>query len=142
MPERSLAPGEGGAAVSLVKRIFSVLLTLAMVLAGASHFTMTATYMAIVPDYLPAPLALVYISGVAEIVLGLALQIPSLRRLAGWGLIALFLAVLPANINQAVHNLQPPGLEMSPTMVWVRLPLQLVLIAWAYWMTRPDHRSA
>ena len=68
--------------------------------------------------------------------------IPSLRRLAAWGLIALFIAVLPANINQALHNLQPPGLEMSPTMVWVRLPLQLVLIAWAYWMTRPDHDTA
>lgn len=128
--------------MSLVKRIFSVLLTLAMVLAGVSHFTMPATYVAIVPDYLPAPLALVYISGVAEILLGLALQIPGLRRLAGFGLIALFIAVLPANINQAVHNLQPPGLEMSPTMVWVRLPMQLVLIAWAYWMTRPDQTPA
>jgi len=128
--------------MSLVKRIFSVLLTLAMLLAGASHFTMTATYVAIVPEYLPAPLALVYISGVAEIVLGLALQVPSLRRLAGWGIIALLIAVLPANINQAMHNLQPPGLEMSPTMLWVRLPMQLVLIAWAYWMTRPDQATA
>lgn len=128
--------------MSLVKRIFSVLLTLAMVLAGVSHFTMPATYVAIVPDYLPAPLALVYISGVAEILLGLALQIPGLRRLAGFGLIALFIAVLPANINQAVHNLQPPGLEMSPTMVWVRLPMQLVFIAWAFWMTRPDQTPA
>lgn len=128
--------------MSLVKRIFSVLLTLAMVLAGASHFTMTATYMAIVPDYLPAPLALVYISGVAEIVLGLALQVPGLRRLAAFGLIALFIAVLPANINQAMNNLQPPGLEMSPTMLWVRLPMQLVLIAWAWWMTRPDQTPA
>jgi uncharacterized membrane protein len=128
--------------MSLVKRIFSVLLTLAMVLAGVSHFTMPATYVAIVPDYLPAPLALVYISGVAEILLGLALQIPGLRRLAGFGLIALFIAVLPANINQAVHNLQPPGLEMSPTMVWVRLPMQLLFIAWAFWMTRPDQTPA
>ena len=128
--------------MSLVKRIFSVLLTLAMVLAGVSHFTMPATYVAIVPDYLPAPLALVYISGVAEILLGLAIQIPGLRRLAGFGLIALFIAVLPANINQAVHNLQPPGLEMSPTMVWVRLPMQLLFIAWAFWMTRPDQTPA
>ena len=128
--------------MSLVKRIFSVLLTLAMVLAGVSHFTMPATYVAIVPDYLPAPLALVYISGVAEILLGLALQIPGLRRLAGFGLIALFIAVLPANIKQAVHNRQPPGLEMSPTMVWVRLPMQLLFIAWAFWMTRPDQTPA
>jgi uncharacterized membrane protein len=113
-----------------------------MLLAGVAHFTMPATYLAIIPDYLPAPLALVYISGVAEILLGLAVQVPALRRMAGFGLIALFLAVLPANINQAVHNLQPPGLEMSPTMLWVRLPLQLVFIAWAWWMTRPDRSSA
>lgn len=128
--------------MSLLKRIFSVLLTLAMVLAGVTHFTMTATFVANVPDYLPAPLALVYISGIAEILLGLAMQIPSLRRLAAWGLIALFIAVLPANINQAVHNLQPPGLRMSPTMLWVRLPIQLVLIASACWMTRPNQTTA
>jgi uncharacterized membrane protein len=128
--------------MSLAKRIFSVLLTLAMVLAGVSHFTMTATYVAIVPDYLPAPLMLVYVSGVAEILLGLAVQVPALRRMAAWGLIALFVAVLPANVNQAMHNLQPPGLEMSPTMLWVRLPMQLVLIAWAWWMTRPDQSNA
>ena len=48
--------------------------------------------------------------------------------------LALLLAVLPANINQAVHNLQPPGLEMSPTMLWVRLPMQLIFIAWAYYV--------
>lgn len=128
--------------MSPVKRIFSVLLTLAMVLAGVTHFTMTATLVALVPDYLPAALALVHISGVIEILLGLALQIPALRRVAAFGLIALFIAVFPANINHAVHNLQPPGLEMSPTMLWVRLPLQLVLIAWAWWMTRPDQASA
>lgn len=128
--------------MSLAKRVFCVLLTVAMVLAGLSHFTMTATYTAIVPNYLPAPVALVYISGVLEIVLGLALQAPATRRLAAWGLIALFIAVLPANVHQAMHNLQPPGLEMSPTMLWVRLPIQLVLIAWAYWMTRPDLRRA
>ena len=128
--------------MSLIKRIFSVLLSLAMILAGVSHFTMTATYEAIVPAYLPAALALVYISGVIEILLGIALQVPSMRRMAGWGMIALFIAVLPANINQAMHNLQPPGLEMSQNMLWIRIAMQFVLIAWAWWMTRPDHRAA
>ena len=120
--------------MSLIKRIFRVLLSLAMILAGVSHFTMTATFVAIVPDYLPAAVALVYISGVIEILLGIALQVPSMRRMAAFGMIALFIAVLPANINQAMHNLQPPGLEMSPTMLWVRIGLQFVLIAWASWM--------
>ncbi|MBA3547036.1 MAG: hypothetical protein H0T76_11175 [Nannocystis sp.] len=128
--------------MSLVKRIFSVLLSLAMILAGVSHFTMTAAFVAIVPAYLPAALALVYISGVIEILLGVALQVPSTRRLAAWGMIALFIAVLPANINQAMNNIQPPGLEMSQNMLWIRIALQFVLIAWAWWMTRPDHRAA
>jgi uncharacterized membrane protein len=126
--------------MSLAKRIFSVLLTLVMVLVGITHFTTPATFVAIVPDYLPAPLALVYISGVLEILLGLGLQVPSMRRMAAWGLIALFIAVFPANVHHAVHDIQPPGLEVSQTMLWVRLPMQLVFIAWALWMTRPDRR--
>lgn len=124
--------------MSMIKRLFCGLLATAMCLAGASHFTMTATYAAIVPDYLPMHTEIVYVSGVLEILGGLGLLVPATRRLAAWGLVALLIAVLPANINQAMHNLQPPGLEMSPTMLWVRLPLQLVLIAWAWWMTRPD----
>ncbi len=127
--------------MSKVQRVFCVLLTVVMLLAGAAHFTMTATYVAIMPSYLPFPLALVYLSGVLEILLALALQVPSLRTKAAWGLVALLLAVLPANINQAMHNLQPPGLEMSQTMLWVRLPMQLIFIAWAYWMTRPGRQG-
>jgi uncharacterized membrane protein len=127
--------------MSKVQRVFCVLLTVVMLLAGAAHFTMTATYVAIMPSYLPFPLALVYLSGVLEILLAIGLQIPATRRLAAWGLVALLIAVLPANINQAIHNLQPPGLEMSPTMLWVRLPMQLIFIAWAYWMTRPERHG-
>lgn len=127
--------------MSKVQRVFCVLLTVVMLLAGAAHFTMTATYVAIMPSYLPFPLALVYLSGVLEILLAIGLQIPATRRLAAWGLVALLIAVLPANLNQAIHNLQPPGLEMSPTMLWVRLPMQLIFIAWAYWMTRPERHG-
>ncbi len=122
----------------MVKRIFRGLLATIMVLAGVSHFTMTASYVQIVPDYLPAAEMLVYLSGVFEILLGVGLLIPATRRAAAWGLIALFIAVLPANIFQAMSGVQPPGLEMSETVRWARLPLQLVPILWAWWMTRPD----
>lgn len=128
--------------MSIVKRVCCVLLTVVMLLAGAAHFTMTATYVAIMPSYLPFPEALVYVSGVLEILLAIGLQIPATRRLAAWGLVALLVAVLPANINQAIHNLQPEGLQMSQTMLWVRLPMQLIFIAWAYWMTRPERSGA
>lgn len=126
----------------MVKRIFRGLLAAIMILAGTSHFTMTAAYAMIVPDVLPAAELLVYISGVFEILGGIGLLIPKLRQRTAWGLIALFVAVLPANLYQAMHGLQPPGLEMSDTMIWARLPLQLVPILWALWMTRPDKQRA
>lgn len=122
----------------MAKRIFRVLLAAIMILAGISHFTMTGTYVQIVPDYLPAAEAIVVLTGVLEILGGLGLLVPATRQIAAWGLIAFFIAVLPANLHQAMNNLQPPGLEMSETMLWVRLPLQLVPILWAWWMTRPD----
>ncbi len=124
--------------MSWTKLVFCGLLAVAMGLAGASHFTMTDTYAAIVPDYLPMHREIVLLTGVLELLAAIGLLVPRTRRFTGWALILFFLAVLPANIHQATHGLQPPGLEMSPTMLWVRLPLQLVLIAWAWWMTRPD----
>ncbi|HVV87333.1 MAG TPA: DoxX family membrane protein [Kofleriaceae bacterium] len=114
------------------------LLTLFMVVAGLNHFLATASYAAIVPHALPAHRALVYVSGVAEIAGGLGLILPATRRLAAWGLILLFVAVFPANVNMAIHHL-PLGTHPVPTWFqWVRLPLQAALIAWAWWFTRPD----
>jgi uncharacterized membrane protein len=72
------------------------------------------------------------VSGVAEIAGGLGLLVPRTRRAAAWGLIALFIAVFPANVNMAVNEL-PLGTKTVPAWtLWARLPLQLVLIAWAY----------
>ncbi len=114
------------------------ILTILMVFAGISHFTKAAMFVAMVPAALPSPLMLVYVSGVAEIAGGLGLILPQTRRLAAWGLIALFVAVFPANVNMAIHHLPLDGKPVDPTLLWARLPLQLVLIAWAYWYTRPD----
>lgn len=129
--------------MTTTKRVFLGLLAVVMVLAGVAHFTaLTDAYVAIMPQYLPLHLELVYLTGVLEIAGGLGLLWAKTRTMAAWGLVALLVVMLPANINQAVHGLQPAGLEMSPTMLWVRLPLQLVFIAWAFWMTRPDRRGA
>lgn len=114
------------------------LLTVAMVGAGVNHFRAAAPYVAMMPDALPAHLALVYVSGVAEILGGLGLILPATRRAAAWGLIALLIAVFPANINMAINHI-PLGDRALPTWaLWGRLPLQAVLIAWAWWYTRPD----
>ncbi|MBK9033105.1 MAG: DoxX family protein [Myxococcales bacterium] len=108
-----------------------------MVGAGANHFIAPATYVGMMPSALPAHLALVYVSGVAEIAGGLGLILPATRRLAAWGLVALLLAVFPANVNMAINHL-PLGARAVPTWaLWARLPLQALLIAWAWWYTRP-----
>lgn len=111
-------------------------LTVFMVGAGVNHFVSPAPYIAMVPAQLPAPAALVAISGVAEILGGLGLILPATRRWAAWGLIALLVAVFPANLNMALHRL-PLGTHVVPTWaLWARLPLQVLLIAWAAMFTR------
>src|SRR5581483_9280443 len=96
------------------------------------------SFVSIVPAWLPAPELLVQVSGVCEIAGGLGLLHPSTRRLAGLGLMALYVAVFPANINQAIHHLPVNGQPVAPAVLWGRLFLQPVFIAWAWWCTRPS----
>lgn len=112
-----------------------VLLAVFMMAAGILHFVNPNFYLKIMPDYLPWHLELVYLSGVAEFVLGAALLVPRLRRTAAWGVIALLIAVFPANIFAYQHQELLPA---PPLVHLLRLPLQLVFILWAYWHTRPD----
>jgi len=114
------------------------MLTLFMVGSGSLHFIVPDIFIGMIPDALPAPAALVYISGVFEILGGLGLILPATRRLAAWGLVALFLAVVPANVNMAVNHLPFGTHEVPSWALWARLPLQLLLIAWAYRFTKPD----
>jgi uncharacterized membrane protein len=115
------------------------LLAVLMIVAGANHFRVPALYEAMIPSWLPAPSALNIVSGVAEIAggVGLLAPWPELRRWASWGLIALLISVFPANINMAVNHL-PLGDAVVPSWtLWARLPLQALLIAWAWWCTAP-----
>ena len=116
-----------------VKTILRYVFGVFFVLAGVNHFAKTQFYVSIVPPYLPWPLALVYVSGVAEVVLGAALLRERWSPLAAWGLIALLVAVFPANVHMALHPESYPW--APPAGLWLRLPLQGVLIAWAYWYT-------
>ena len=99
------------------------------ILAGTNHFLKPDFYAQIVPPAFPSPKILVLVSGLAEIAGGLGLLIPPLRRVAGWGLIALLLAVFPANIYMAIH---PERFGIAAWILWVRLPLQAVVIAWVW----------
>jgi uncharacterized membrane protein len=131
-----------------LKRPLLYLMGTGYVVAGIAHFIAPELYVQIVPPFLPAPLALVYLSGLAEMAVGIGLLIPRTRRYAAWATIALLVAVFPANIYMATHGVVveelPGGGDPSDVVRWGRLPLQGVLVLWAFWYTRPptetDHR--
>ena len=124
-----------GGKVARMKEILKWVLGVLFALAGANHFAHTEFYVSIMPPYLPWHTALVYASGVFEVVLGLMLLCRRVERLAAWGMIALIVAVTPANVQMALHPELYP--DYSPAALWARLALQGVLIAWAFWYTRP-----
>ena len=104
--------------------------------AGINHFWHPGFYINIIPPYLPWHEALVYVSGVIEIVLGLMIFLPRYRALAAWAIIAMLIAFMPVHIHMVMNPQSYP--EVSPVLLWLRLPLQVVFIAWAYWYTRPS----
>lgn len=103
--------------------------------AGALHFVRPDFYVRIIPPVLPYPLALVYVSGAAEILGGAGVLVPSVRTWAGYGLIALLLAVFPANLYMLVAA-DTAGMGIAPIWLWLRLPLQGALIWWVWITTR------
>ena len=107
---------------------------------GMNHFLHPATYMAIMPPYIPSPLAMIYISGAAEILGGTGMLIPNrfvfprTRSLAAWGIIVLLIAIWPVHLNMCLHPEQFPAIPVWA--MWVRLPLQLPLMLWAWIYTQ------
>lgn len=107
------------------------------VVAGILHFVLTPVYLRIMPGYLPSPRLLVLVSGVFEILGGVGLILPGfprLRQAAAWGLIALLLAVSPANLQMAIDHARWPAIPAW--LLWLRVPLQLPIIWWAWLYTR------
>ena len=101
---------------------------------GVTHFTNTDFFVAIVPPWWPWPLFAVYASGVFEVLLAILILWPKARPLAGWGIIALTLAVTPANVHMWLHPEQFP--DASETALSVRLAIQVLLVALIWWSTR------
>ncbi len=124
-----------------LKRPLLYLMAPAYVVAGVLHFVVPELYVQIVPPIFPAALAFVYLSGLAEIAVGIGLLIPRTRRRAAWATVALLVAIFPANVYMATHGVVieglPGGGDPSAAVRWGRLPLQGVLILLALWYTRP-----
>jgi uncharacterized membrane protein len=122
-----------------MKTLSKYALALFFIGAGTLHFIRPDSYLKIMPPYLPWHLELVYLSGFFEVGLGLLLLVPRFSRLAAWGIIALLIAIFPANIYLYQHQEILPG---PPLLHLLRLPLQAVFILWAFWHTKCDGPSA
>ncbi len=104
------------------------LIGILFVIAGANHFITPQPYLAMMPPWLPAHTALIRISGIAEIAGGIGILIPATRHAAAIGLLALLIAIFPANLHVALHGW--PGNEFPPWILWLRLPFQPLFMLW------------
>lgn len=116
--------------MNFAESIFRWGLGFLFVFAGANHFFNPDFYLKIMPPFFPAPLFLVYLSGVFQIIFGVLLFVPRISRFAALGIIVVLFAVFPVNIYMAMNPQSFP--EFSKTGLYLRLPLQFLLIAWAY----------
>jgi uncharacterized membrane protein len=123
--------------LSTAQKIALYLAAVFYIFAGTLHFIQPESYLKIMPPYIPWHVAMVRISGFFEILGGLGLLLPSTRRAAAWGLVALLIAVFPANLYMATNPVEAGAVSVAPVLRWGRLPLQLLLIWWVLWCTRP-----
>lgn len=119
--------------MNVLRRVLRWVLAAGFIVAGANHFRAPETYLGMMPTWLPWPETMNAIAGAAEILGGIGVMIPRTRRLAGWGLIALLVAVFPANVHAARLG-HMPGFDFSPLTLWLRLPFQGVFMAWVWWV--------
>jgi uncharacterized membrane protein len=110
----------------------------AFIIASLPHFVSPERYLPMMPPFIPAPRAMIFLSGVGELLGGIGLLIPSTARLAAWGLAVLLVAIFPANIYVAISGVNAAGLPSSPWYTWSRLPFQIVFVWWVIAAVRPE----
>jgi uncharacterized membrane protein len=108
--------------------------------AGVSHLVNPKVFLAIMPPHIPEPEWMVAISGIAEILGGIGIVVPATRPFARWGIVALLIAVFPANVYMATNHIQPDGLKIPSILLWLRLPLQPLIIWWIIAVTGPPEK--
>lgn len=101
--------------------------------AGLNHFRNTKLYLTIIPPYLPNPILLNNLCGIAEVVLGIGLCIPMFTAASAWGVIVLLIAVFPTHLYMFSND--KAGMGLPKIVLFLRMPLQIVLLLWAYYYT-------
>jgi uncharacterized membrane protein len=124
----------------LLRRLGSGLMALLLLSAGAMHFLYAPSFVQIVPPFVPWPVGMVYVSGVVELLLGVGLMLPRLSRSAALGVVLLLVAVFPANVYHWLADVHVNGWPAPGWYHLVRIPAQGLLIAWAFWLSRPPPR--
>lgn len=123
-----------------MRRVALVALGLLFVAAGLNHFRDPGFYQRIMPPWLPAPAALVALSGAVEVALGLLVFPAATREAAGWAIVALLVAFMTVHVDMVVNPHRFPA--VPAWILWARLPLQFGLMYWAWWATRPAGAAA
>ena len=124
---------------SLWKKIALLVLAVFFIYTGIDHFVNADFYLSIMPPAFPLHEEAVYISGIFEVLGGVGLLLPRFRKIAGWGLVALLIAVYPANIYMAITPEAFPNIPLS--LLYFRLVLQFVFFYWAFSVTRLAYNS-
>jgi uncharacterized membrane protein len=116
------------------KDVARVSLAVLFIVASSLHF-ISDVELKIIPPFLPWRQEALYITGIFEFLGGIGLLIPRFQRVAAWGLVALLIAIFPANVYQAVKNIHLGGITDYHLYHWIRLPFQAIFIWWALWST-------
>jgi uncharacterized membrane protein len=121
----------------ILKKISLVIMVVAYLAAGINHFINPGGYIKIIPAYLPFPQVLNLLAGICEVTFALLLISVKTRRYGAWGIILMLIAFLPTHIDMIVHAPMLVGsILVTPAIAWGRIPVQLLLILWAWWYTK------
>jgi uncharacterized membrane protein len=127
--------------MTTIQSLFRWLATLFFLIAGALHFVIPQFYQAMMPPFIPFQEFFIVLTGIAEMAGAVGIQIVRFRMLAGRLMIALLLAVFPANIYVAIVQPALPDLEYTPESMWWRLLLQPLFIAWIWWVSVKQQKT-
>ena len=125
--------------MNMTKKVSLWMLIAGYLAAGINHFLNAASYINIIPAYIPYPVVANILSGLLEILLALLLILPKMRHYAAWGIILLLVAFLPVHIDMLIKApMQLGSITVTPLLAWLRILFQPVLILWAWWYTKPS----